>query len=141
LAAGVAVAAWSRAPRARAESRPAPTVVINLTSGKEDLHKVTMAYQLANHALDAGREVVLFLNVRGPELGSKQLSSKLAFHQNPPIRKMLTDLVARGATVLACPTCMEVLSLNDTDLLDGIVVADREKLFGNLGLGSVVFSY
>ena len=61
------------------EERPmatdlSPVMVINLTSGAdEDLHSVTMAMQLAGHALDDGREVVLFFNVRAVRIPTKTL--------------------------------------------------------------------
>lgn len=118
-----------------------PSFVLNITSGSEDLHSVTMALQLAGHALDDGRDVSLFFNVRGPELARADLSEKVAFHGNPPIRKMIASLQERGATVIACPHCMEVLGVTADDLLPGARVATRELLFGKLPPGAVVFTY
>jgi len=120
-----------------------PTVVFNITSGKEDLHAVTMALQLAGHAVDEGRNVVLFLNVRAPEFARKDLSDAFAFHGNPPLRKMIADLMARGpqVTVMVCPHCAEVMGLTEKDFAPGIGMASAESLFDKLGADSVVFTY
>lgn len=117
------------------------TLVLNVISGKEDLHAVTMAYQLAGHGLDAGRHVVLFLNVRAPELATKGLPAKLSFAKNPPLRQMLADLMTRGAQVLVCPACLEATGFTAADLVEGAQPATRDTLFGNLGSDAVVFTY
>lgn len=116
-------------------------LLFNVTSGKEDLHAVTMAMQLANHALDDGREVTLFLNVRAPEFARKDLPESFAFHGNPAIKEMLTDLLSRGAKVLVCPHCAEVMGVKQADLLSGAELATRESLFGRLGSDVQVFTY
>lgn len=118
-----------------------PTVFINLTSGKEDLHAVTMSYQLAGHALEAGRKVVLFFNVRAPELVDGGLSREFQFRDNPPLREMLSDLIGRGAQVIVCPHCLEAMGVEESNLADGASVATAESLFGNLGQETVVFTY
>ncbi|UCH84707.1 MAG: hypothetical protein JSW50_03155, partial [Candidatus Latescibacterota bacterium] len=46
-----------------------PIMFFSITSsGIEDTHAVTMALQLAGHALDDERKVVLFFNVRGVDV-------------------------------------------------------------------------
>ena len=116
-------------------------LVLNITSGPKDPHAVTMALQLAGHALDDERPVVIFLNVRAPVLASKKGPADLAFRDNPPIVKMLKDLMGRGATVLVCPHCMKAMGVTEADLIEGMQVASRETLFAQLGPNSVVFSY
>ena len=67
---GTARAAEPPRGRAAPVARPAapklgnPTVVFNVTSGKKDLHAVTMALQLAGHSMAVKRRVLLFFNVR-----------------------------------------------------------------------------
>jgi predicted peroxiredoxin len=117
------------------------TLVINLTSGKEDPHKATMAMQLAGHGLADGRKVVVFLNVRATDLASKQAPAAWVFGKNPPLPDMLKDLIKREAVVMVCPHCMEALGTKKEDLVDGAQVASRESLFGSLGSNCAVFSY
>ena len=125
----------------KAEEPQKAGLLFNVTSGKEDLHKVTMALQLANHAVEDGRPVTLFLNVRAVEFASKGCSDKLAFGGNPPLTEMLAALIGKGATVIVCPHCWEAMGYGEGDLIEGATLADREKVFGPLDAGAAVFTY
>lgn len=115
--------------------------LLNITSSPiDDPHSVTMALQLAGHALDAGREVVLFFNVRAVMVPTTGLPDDLAFKAEP-IKKLLASLIERGAVVHVCPHCMHALGVEAKDLLPGAMVTDREKLFSKIGAETVVFSY
>lgn len=119
---------------------PDPVVVMNITSGIADPHPVTMALQLAGHALDDGREVVLFFNVKGVEIPTSSLPEDLAFGADP-IRTLLGNLIERGVTAIACPHCLQAMGVNEEDLLPGVTVASRETLFGSIHENTVVFTY
>ncbi len=118
-----------------------PAIVLNVTSGREDVHAVTMALQLAGHGLDDGRPVVVFLNVRAVDFARRDLSEAIAFDGNPPVKKMISALMGRGARVLVCPHCAKALGVGEDDIIDGAQMATRESLFGSLGAGAAVFSY
>jgi predicted peroxiredoxin len=118
-----------------------PVLLLNVTSGAaEDPHAVTMALQLAGHALDDGRKVVLFFNVRGVDVPLSDLPADLAF-KDKPIKDLLSNLIEQGAEVHVCPHCMKALEVEAGELVEGAVVTDREKLFSNLGPNTVVFTY
>jgi predicted peroxiredoxin len=119
----------------------APVMLLNITSSAtDDPHAVTMALQLAGHALDDGREAVLFFNVRGVGVPTNGLPDDLAFRAEP-IKTLLKGLMSRGAEVHVCPHCMRALGIAVEDLVPGAIVTDREKLFSKLKPGTVVFSY
>jgi len=127
------------------DQAPAPPqsqiLMLSVTSSPtDDPHSVTMALQLAGHALDAGRGVVLFFNVRGVTVPTIGLPADLAF-RDEPIKKLLSNLIERGAQVQVCPHCMHALGVEAKDLVPGAVVTDREKLFSKIGPETVVFTY
>ncbi len=144
LMVAVAVLALGCAPgdTEREAAAGGPRVVIfSITSSPtDDPHAVTMALQLAGHALDDGRVVVLFFNVRGVSVPTNRLAEDLVFHAKP-IKQLLTDLIGRGAEVHVCPHCMMALGIEPGDLVGGAIVTDREKLFARIGPNTVVFSY
>jgi predicted peroxiredoxin len=137
----VGIGYLAHATRASGQAEGKGTLVINLTSGKEDLHAVTMGLELAGHALNDNREVIVFMNVRAPELASKHLPATIGLADKQPIPEMMNDLMKRGASFLCCPSCMKVLGVQETDLVSGVKLASKERLFGPLGAGAVVFSY
>jgi predicted peroxiredoxin len=130
-----------RSARNAAATGEPQIMFFNIISGaEEDPHSVTMALQLAGHALDAGREVVLFFNVRGVGVPTTALADDLAFHA-APVKELLHDLMQRGAEVHVCPHCMAALDVKEADLVPGAIVTDREKLFARLGPETNVFTY
>lgn len=141
LALALAAGAWFFQTSSVDAAEAKAVLVLNVTSGAEDLHRVTMALQLAGHALDDGRDVLVFLNVRAPVFASKNCPDAMTFRQNPPIPQMLASLMERGAEVHVCPHCMKVMGVAEADLIPGAEVTDREKLFSHLGPNSHVFSY
>lgn len=126
--------------RSAAESDGKTPIFFSITSGPDDPHPVTMALQLAGHALDDQREVVLFFNVRGVNIPTVQLSDTLAFGDSP-IKEMLAGLIERGAEVHVCPHCMSALGVEATDLVEGARVTTRESLFAHLQGNTAVFTY
>lgn len=115
-------------------------LLISVTSGVENPHAVTMALQLAGHGLADGRAVLLFFNVRGAAIPTKTLDATLA-HGDRPIRQLLADRLAEGATVLVCPHCMKAMGVSADDLVAGAQVADAKKLFAGVDDGAAVFTY
>jgi predicted peroxiredoxin len=115
-------------------------VLFNITSGPDDPHAVTMALQLAGHTLDAGRDAVLFFNVRGVEVPITTLPDDLAFGDRP-IKELLQSLMDRGAQVHVCPHCMQALQVEESALMPGAQVTNRELLFANITSNTVVFTY
>jgi predicted peroxiredoxin len=136
LAVVAVVCAW---PAAAEEKEPA--IIVDMTSGAEDLHAVWMGLALADHALADGRRAVVYLNVHAVPLGTKKADPELRFDDKPPVRKHLESLMEKGARVIVCPGCSKVHGVTAEDLLPGVTFADREKLFGPIVPNSVVFSY
>jgi predicted peroxiredoxin len=125
----------------KAVPEPQSIILFNITSdGVHNPHPVTMALQLAGHALDDGREAVLFFNVRGVKVPTKSFPAELAFSAKP-ITQLLAKLVERGAEVHVCPHCMKALEVTAEDLIPGAKVTNREMLFAKIGPNTTVFTY
>lgn len=115
-------------------------LILSITHGSTEPHEVTMALQLAGHALDQGRAVTLFFNVRGVTIASRKLDPSLTHHAEP-IGQLLADCMSRGALVLVCPHCMKAMGVEETDLIDGAQVATAQSLFARVDAGAAVFTY
>lgn len=117
-------------------------VLLNVTSDPaEDPQSVDMAMKLAGFALDEGRRVAMFFNVRGVKLPTKEFDASFAFQDNDSLIEQLNDLIARGAEVHVCPICMKAWDVADADIIDGAQVTTRPKLFANIGPDTAVFTY
>lgn len=128
-------------PAAQAARGETYGVVLNLTSGKDDPHAVSMGLALAIHSLEHGHETVVFMNVHAPELASKDLGDDVKYADFPPVKEMLATFMEKGGTLFACEHCTGVCGVKTEDLLDGIVVTKHGKLLAALNGDSLVFSY
>lgn len=121
------------------------TVLVNVTSGVEGdkgrPQAVDMALKLAGFALDEGRTVAIFFNVKGVHVPTRTLPNDFAFQDNLPIIKQLAKLIERGAEVHVCPICMKALGVESTDVMEGAQVTTRPKLFAHIGANTSVFTY
>lgn len=117
-----------------------PVLVINMTSGPANLHSAWMGLSLARHGLADGRDVIVFMNVAAPPLASDRIPGSVTFGSES-IRDVLAEIIEGGGKVIVCPSCMELTGVKDSELLPGVELADRDKLFGSLNPNSVVFSY
>jgi predicted peroxiredoxin len=132
----------TNADDAAAPGRQKPTLVINLTSGPDDLHAVVMGLHFAEHGLADGREVVIFFNVKAPPLARKTLVDSVRFKEMPPVRDLITSLTAQGAKMVVCPMCAEITGVKAEELAPGIeMIKDRKQIFDHLHGDSVVFTY
>ncbi|PIE17048.1 MAG: hypothetical protein CSA65_09845 [Proteobacteria bacterium] len=140
LALGISACAGPQKPATSAVTLGKPTVLFSVISGTAKPHNVTMALQLANHALDAKRRVVLFFSVRGVQIPLQTLNSSLSFNAKP-IKQLLADLIAKGAEVQVCPHCLQALKIDAKQLVKGAKVTTREMLLSTLGPNTNVFTF
>ncbi len=132
----------TRADHPAATDGNKPTLVINLTSGSDDLHAVVMGLHFAEHGLADGREVVVFFNVKAPPLARKGLDDSVRFKEMPPVRDMVSGLLKQGAKMVVCPMCAEITGVEASELAPGIeMIKDRKQIFDHLHADSVVFTY
>jgi len=127
----------------RAVEKPSaqPSVLINLTHGKNDLHAVTMALSIATQAQEAGRPTTLFLSVYAPEIATKGVAEDMALQGEEPVKKMLADFIAKGGKVRVCAHCMQVADIKIEDLVSGAQSVNGKQLLDEAGNNVLSLSY
>ena len=138
---GVAAASAPQAAAAPAASSVSQVLFINLQSGREDLHRVNMAFQMARNQRKAGRPVTMFFNIDAPELATKNLPSALRWRSNPPIKDQVRELIGLGVTVLVCPSCSADQGVTAADLVVGAKMSNPTLLAGHIRPGTVSMTY
>lgn len=116
-------------------------ILLNLTTGMDDLHAVSMGLNLAKTAAERGLPVVVFLNVAAPVFASTSLPADTQYRDFPPIQELLSAVLAGGGKVFVCGHCAEVAGVDLTTLMPGVVVSEHGTLLGELSPGLVGFSY
>lgn len=141
---GGAVAA-SGSPSATASKTPSAAVsqvlFINLQSGREDLHRVNMAFQMARGQHQLGRPVTIFFNINAPELATKNLPTALRWRDNAPVKDQVAELIKSGVKVLVCPSCSADQGVTAAALVPGAQMSNPVLTGSQIQPGTVSMSY
>lgn len=115
--------------------------VINLTTGHEDADKVTVAFLVATAALDAGKQVTMFLTKEAVRVGLPGYADAIESAGAPPVKRLFEQYAAGGGELFVCPICFNARGLDEDDLVDHARLAGATPLWEWIGEGATVFSY
>ncbi len=116
-------------------------VLINLATGLEDGEKVTVAFLVATAALNAGKEVSVWLTKEAVRLALSGFPANVACDGCPPVATLLEQFAEGGGELLACPICFNARKLDEGDLVSNGRLVGATPLWEWIGEGATVFSY
>jgi predicted peroxiredoxin len=124
------------------ESGTDEKVMINLATGLEDGERVTVAFLVANAALEKGMRVAMFLTKEAVRLGLQGHAAGVACDQCPPVAKLFEQYTDGGGELLVCPICFKARSLDEAGLTGNSRLAGATPMWEWMGDGATtVFSY
>ena len=116
-------------------------VLINLTTGLEDAERVTIALLVATAALNAGKQVGMWLTKEAVRIALPGYAEGIACEGCPPIPKLLDQFAEGGGQLLPCPICFNARKLSEGDLVANARLTGATPLWEWIGEGATVFSY
>jgi predicted peroxiredoxin len=116
-------------------------VVINLATGLEDGERVTVAFLVADAALEQGKRVAMFLTKEAVRLGLPGHAEAVACDGCPPVSRLVQQFADGGGELLVCPICFNARKLDESGLVENARLAGATPLWEWIGDGATVFSY
>ncbi|HKI93334.1 MAG TPA: DsrE family protein [Gaiellaceae bacterium] len=116
-------------------------VLINLATGLEDAERVTVALLVATAALDAGKQVGIWLTKEAVRLALRGHGQGVACDGCPPLPKLLDQFAGGGGELLPCPICFTARKLDESDLVPNARLTGATPMWEWVGDGATVFSY
>ena len=116
-------------------------VLVNLATGLEDAERVTVAFLVANAALDAGKQVAVWLTKEAVRLALAGYAEGVACDGCPPLARLLQQFADAGGELLACPICFNARKLDPEHLAQGSRLVGATPLWEWIGDQATVFSY
>jgi predicted peroxiredoxin len=118
-------------------------VVINLATGlDEDAERVTVAFLVAGAALDAGKQVGMWLTRDAVKLALPGHATGEACDGCPPLERLLEQFREKGGELMVCPICFNARKLDESELIDGARLVGATPLWEWIGAeAATVFSY
>lgn len=100
---------------------------IHISSGYEAPKKALMALSFANKVKE-DHDVLLFFDLEGVKLLGKD-SKDLQIEHYTPLKEALTTLCSAGIEIMACPMCLKSAGIEEVNLMQGVILADKDKFF------------
>lgn len=117
-------------------------VVINLATGHEDADRVTIAFLVANAALEKGRPVAVFATKEAVRLAVPGYAEAIESAGAPPLSRLFAQFSELGGELLICPICFNARRLDPEAIISGARLGGATPLWEWIGEGqATVFSY
>jgi len=116
-------------------------VVVGCTSGADAAERVTAAYLAAVAAVDAGREVVMWLTADGVRLADEGYVDAIQTVWAPPVADLHRRFVAGGGRFYVCPLAWDGCELDAGRLVAGAELRDAAAVLEFARDGALTFSY
>jgi predicted peroxiredoxin len=102
-------------------------VFIHISHGTDDAHRFLMGLTMAER-MSADKDVILYIDITGIDVVLKD-SPDLTLEPFASSKTLIQNLLNKGITIMACPTCLKAAGKSPEDLAEGISVADKDKFF------------
>ena len=100
---------------------------IHITAGIDNPHRVAMALNMAT-IMSEDKDVILYFDIKGIEVVLKE-SPNITYAQFPGSKEPLATLVGKGITIAACPGCLKAAGKTESDLSEGVTVAEKAGFY------------
>jgi uncharacterized protein len=116
-------------------------VIIGCAHGEENPDAVVTAYLTAGAALDAGKEVVMWLTSDGVRLGIRGYVDPIREGMEPPVKRVHDQFTEKGGRFFVCPVCFNERELDDGELEENAELKGATPLMEFAADGAMTFSY
>ncbi|MCF8303263.1 MAG: DsrE family protein [Bacteroidales bacterium] len=102
-------------------------VFIHITHAGDDVHRLLMAATLADK-MSVDKDVIVYFDIEGVKAVLKD-SEDFPMNAFKSSKALLKSLMKKGIDIMACPGCLKAAGKSADDLMEGVMVADKEKFF------------
>jgi predicted peroxiredoxin len=116
-------------------------VLICLNHGAEEPENVLIAYLVGVEALRAGKEAVMFLTKDAIYVATPGFAETIVVPGAPSIAELHDEYLAKGGRLIACPVCVRVRGMQDSEWVPGTQVAGVPAILEYTTGGALIFNY
>jgi len=98
-------------------TQQASKYLFTITHHSQDADRVATPLVLANNALAAGGDVLLWLTVDGANLGKRGGADGLIPKSFPPVGELLSAYIENGGRIGVCPPCGKTHGVTDDNMV------------------------
>ena len=111
----------------RVQAQARDGVLIHLSHGLDDPHRVLMGLRMAE-MMSEDKDVLVYFDVKAVEVVVKD-APDIQFKEFPNAKAQLKKLAERKVILMACPGCLKAAGKTAADLAPGVQIADKTAFF------------
>lgn len=116
------------------------TLVVMMTHGAD--HEVSsVGFTIACGGLTAGLDVGVFLTSASVDLVRKRAIDSTIVPPLSPLKELVQDFIKRGGTVWACTPCVKARGYEQSDLIEGVIIAGASVMHERIKQGAATLSF
>jgi predicted peroxiredoxin len=106
---------------------PRDGVLIHISHGKDDPHRLLMALNMASLMAD-DHDVLVYFDIKAVEVVLRD-AADVSCAQFTSSGAQLAEIKRKGVTLLACPGCLKAAGKSAADLAPGVELANKDRFF------------
>lgn len=115
--------------------------LVVLMSHGADHEMSSVGFTIANGGMTAGLKVSVFLTSAAVDLVRKRAVDMTQVAPLEPLAALIKDFLARGGELWACTPCVKARGYEQSDLIDGVVIAGSSKMHERILAGAATLSF
>ena len=116
-------------------------LVVIVTNGFND-ERASVAWSVANGGIASGFKVTMFLVSSGVDWVRRKAAEVARMNPlDPPVKEMIENVIASGATIMVCPPCAKVRGYDEADFIDGVQLAGSVAMLGVVSQGAHTLTF
>jgi len=117
-----------------------PRFLSQVTHGREDPERATLPFIVANVAASADQEAIVLLTIEGVWLATKGYADDIHHEGMPPLREVMSSLIASGGEIWACSACTKPRGITEEHLIEGARIIAAADLVAELVSGTPIYT-
>jgi len=106
---------------------PRDGIFIHITTSYDNPHRILMPLKMAT-MMAKDKDVLIYMDIEAVKVLVKG-SQDITHPEFESVHTYIKQLSSLGVGIYACPTCLKIAGYKPEDLMEGILLANKDKFF------------
>lgn len=118
-----------------------PDELVALMSHGPTDERASVGFTIVNGGITAGLTASVFLTADAVDIVRRGAIDLVHAHPMEPLKDLVSDFLARGGMLWACPPCVKARGYAQEDLIDGVEIIGASAMHERIKAGAAPLSF